>query len=163
MLIRHLHSPTHSTTHHLVNRTLCTTAGIYTCCTSNCPASPKIFFSSLRALHDHCITIHPPPFSPPPTPSIPLSTPFTISSCLLHCHSPPHTINHWEHGLDFIASVYDHKPPDFRTTWCHFLRSRNKSAFCNLQALIIRAIVVSTTNCSTIDDTTSFLVAPPPP
>ena len=128
-LIRHLHSPTHATTHHLANHTLCATAGIYTCCKSTCPASPKIFFSSLRALHDHCTTIHPPPPSPPPTPNIPPSTPFAISSHLLHCHPPPHTVNHWMHGLDFITSVYDHEPPDFRTTWRHFLRSRNKSAF----------------------------------
>ena len=60
------------------------------------------------------------------------------------------------HGLDFITSVYDHEPPDFRTTWQHFLRSRNKPAFCNLQALIIRAIVVSNTNHPTIDDTAPF-------
>ena len=155
-LIRHLHSPTHATTHHLVNHTLCATAGIYTCCKSSCPASPKIFFSSLRALHDHGTTIHPPPPSPPPTPNIPPSTPFAISSHLLHCHPPPHTVNHWMHGLDFITSVYDHEPPDFRTTWRHFLRSRNKSAFCNLQASIIRAIVVSNTSCPTIDDTAPF-------
>ena len=155
-LIRHLHSPTHATTHHLVNHTLCATAGIYTCCKSNCPSSPKIFFSSLRALHDHCTTIHPPPPYPPPTPNIPPSTPFAISSHLLQIHAPPHTVNHWMHGLDFINSVYDHEPPDFRTTWRHFLRSRNKSAFCNLQASIIRAIVVSSTNCPIIDDTSPF-------
>jgi hypothetical protein len=62
------------------------------------------------------------------------------------------------HVLDFITSVYDHEPPDFSTTWRHFLRSCNKSAFCNLQlqASIIRAIVVSNTNCPTIDDTAPF-------
>ena len=60
------------------------------------------------------------------------------------------------HRLDFISSVHDHEPPDFHTTWRHFLRSRNKSAFCNLQASIIRAIAVSTTNCSTINDTAPF-------
>ena len=60
------------------------------------------------------------------------------------------------HRLDFISSVHNHEPPDFRTTWCHFLRSRNKSAFCNLQASIIHAIAVSTTNCSTINGTAPF-------
>jgi len=118
-LIRHLHTPIHSSTHHLVNHTRCANAGIYTCCTSSCPSSPKIFFSSLRALHDHCVTIHPPPLSPPPVPTEPPSTPFAISSHLLHSHSPAHTTNHWAHGLHFISSVYDHEPPDFRTTWRH--------------------------------------------
>jgi hypothetical protein len=132
-LIRHLHTPSHSSTHHLVNHTRCANACIYTCCTSSCPSSPKIFFSSLRALHDHCATIHPPPPPPPPVPTEPPSTPFAISSHLLHSHCPTHTANHWAHGLDFISSVYDHKPPDLRTTWCHFLRSRNKSSFTNLQ------------------------------
>jgi hypothetical protein len=36
---------------------------------------------------------------------------------ILHIHSSPHTANHWSHGLDFINSVYHHKPPNFRTTW----------------------------------------------
>ena len=56
------HTPPHT---HLANHTLCATAGIYTCCKSTCSASPKIFFSSLRALHDHCTTIHPPSPLPP--------------------------------------------------------------------------------------------------
>ena len=107
-LIRHLHTPSHSSTHHLVNHTRCANAGIYTCCTSSCPSSPKIFFSSLRALHDHCVAIHPPPLSPPPVPTEPPSTPFAISSHLLHSHSPAHTANHWAHGL--ISS------PQFTTT-----------------------------------------------
>ena len=155
-LIRHLHTPSHSSTHHLVNHTRCANAGIYTCCTSSCPSSPKIFFSSLRALHDHCVAIHPPPPSPPPVPTKPPSTPFAISSHLLHSHSPAHTANHWVHGLHFISSVYDHKPPNFRTTWRHFLRSRNKSSFINLQTAVIRAIVTANTNCSSIGDTAPF-------
>jgi hypothetical protein len=89
-LIRHLHTPSHSSTHHLVNQTRCANAGIYTCCTSSCPSSPKIFFSSLRALHDHCITIHPPlpllQLSPPNPPPPPLQS-HLISSTLI----PPHT------------------------------------------------------------------------
>ena len=60
------------------------------------------------------------------------------------------------HELDFISSVYDHQPPDFRITWRHFLQSCNKSAFCNLQALIILAIIISTTSCLSIDDTAPF-------
>ena len=86
-LIRYLYSPTHSTTHHVVNYTLCATAGIYTCCTSACPASPKIFFSSLRALHDHCITIHPPPHTLPASHRQPLLPSHLIFSIVI----PPHT------------------------------------------------------------------------
>ena len=155
-LIRHLHTPSHSSTHHLVDHTQCATAGIYTCCSSSCPSSPKIFFSSLRALHDHRITLHPPPPTPPPIPTDPPSNPFDISSHLLHSHSPPHIANHWAHGLEFISTVYDHEPPDFRTTWCHLIRSRNKSSFSNLQAAIIRAIVTANTNCDTIDASAPF-------
>ena len=98
----------------------------------------------------------PSPPSPPPVPTDPPSTPFAISSHILHSHSPPHTANHWAHGLSFIGSVYDHEPPDFRTTWRHLIRSRNKSSFSNLQAAVIRAIVTANTNCASIDDSAPF-------
>ena len=55
-----------------------------------------------------------------------------------------------------LNCLRDHGPPDFRTTWHHLLRFRNKSAFCNLQATIFPAIVVSTTNCNTADNTAPF-------
>jgi hypothetical protein len=83
-LIRHLHTPIHSSTHHLVNHTRCANAGIYTCCTSSCPSSPKIFFSSLHALHDHCVTIHPPPS---PSSTCPHQTPLHLLRNLIS--SPP--------------------------------------------------------------------------
>ena len=55
-----------------------------------------------------------------------------------------------------LNCLRDHGPPDFHTTWHPFLRSHNKSAFCNLQATIFPAIVVSTTNCNTTDNTAPF-------
>ena len=142
VLLRHLNSALHASTHSLVNHSDCATAGIYNCCFHSCPASPKTFFSSLRALNDHCHQTHPPPRppSPPaithPAPTDPPS-PLSLSTRLLHQFSPPNTTNHWEHGLDFIDSVYHHEPPDFRTTWRHLIRSRNLSAFSNLHASII--------------------------
>ena len=54
VLLRHLNSTSHSSTHHLVNHSDCATSGIYTCCAPSCPTSPKIFFSSHQALNDHC-------------------------------------------------------------------------------------------------------------
>ena len=38
---------------------------------------------------------------------------------------------------------YNHEPPDFRTTWRHFLKGRNKASFITLQSAIIKAIVSS--------------------
>ncbi len=160
-VFRHLNSVTHASTHSLVNHSDCATAGIYNCCFHSCPASPKTFFSSLRALNDHCHQTHPPPRppSPPdithPPPTDPPS-PLSLSTRLLHQFSPPNTTNHWEHGLDFIDSVYHHEPPDFRTTWRHLIRSRNLSAFSNLQASIIRAIVEANTTCNSIDSSAPF-------
>jgi hypothetical protein len=59
------HCPTtHASTHYLVNHSGCATAGIYNCCSPSCPASPTTFFSSLRALIDHCHQAHPPPRTP---------------------------------------------------------------------------------------------------
>ena len=161
VLLRHLNSTTHASTHSLVNHSDCATAGIYNCCSHSCPASPKTFFSSLRALNDHCHQAHPPPqpLSPPdithPPPTDPPS-PLSLSTRLLHQFSPSNTINHWKHGLEFIDSVYHHEPPDFRTTWRHLIRSRNLSAFSNLQASIIRAIVEANTTCDSIDCSAPF-------
>jgi hypothetical protein len=161
VLLRHLNSTNHKSTHHLVNHHDCSMAKIYSCCSKNCPSNPKTFFSSLCALHEHYLSSHPPPSPPPstptpPTPTTPPTTPHLISSQILHIHSSPHTANHWSHGLGFINSVYHHKPPNFRTTWQHLICSRNKSAFCNLQASIICAIVVATTSCPTVDDAAPF-------
>ena len=158
VLLRHLNSSTHASTHHLVNHNDCTVSGIYTCCTHSCPTSPKVFFSSHRALDDHRRQIHPTLLTPssvntpPPTNTTPATT-YSICTNLLHKFSPPNTTNHWEHGLTFINSVYHHEPPDFRTTWRHLIRSRNKAAFSNLQASIIRAINEAYTTCPNIDHT----------
>ncbi len=59
-------------------------------------------------------------------------------------------------GLAFISMMYSHEPPNFRTTWRHFLQSCNKSAFCNRQVAIIQAIVTTSTNGTNIDDTAPF-------
>jgi hypothetical protein len=142
ILLHHLNSTSHASTHSLVNHSNCAVSSIYSCCAPSCPASPKTFFSSLRALNDHCQQAHPPPRppSPPddmPPPNIDQPSPLSISTQLLHRFSPPNTTNHWKHGLNFIDLVYHHEPPDFRTTWRHLVRSRNLSAFSNLQASII--------------------------
>ena len=157
VLLHHLNSTSHASTHHLVNHSDCAISCIYTCCPPSCPTSPKIFFSSHRALNDHRHQVHPTPLTPPSinTPPSTDTTPATTSICtkLLHKFSSPNTTNHWEHGLTFINSVYHHEPPDFRTTWCHLIRSRNKAAFSNLQASIIRAIIEAYTTCDSVDCT----------
>jgi hypothetical protein len=156
-LLRHLNSSTHASTHHLANHAICANAGIYTCCHCSCPVKPNIFFSSCRAYNDYCTTAHHPP--PPPTTAHTKtpSTPFAITTQFLHLSSiMPTTSNHWLHGLAFISMMYSHKPPNFRTTWRHFFQSCNKSAFCNLQAAIIQAIVTTSTNGTNIDDIAPF-------
>jgi len=155
-LLCHLNSSAHASTHHLTNHAICTTARIYTCCHTSCPAKPNIFFSLHRAYNDHCPTAHQPP--PPPTnvPTTPPSTPFTIATQFLHHNSIVSTTNHWIHGLNFISTVYSHEPPDFCTTWRHFLRYCNKPTLCNLQAAIIQAIITSSTTSTNIDDAASF-------
>jgi hypothetical protein len=118
-LLCHLNSTSHAfTLHSMVNHSDCAGSGIYSCCTSLCPASPKTYF---QAFHDHCAKAHPSPPPPPPAPNISQSnishnSPLSISTQLLHIYSPPNTNNHWEDGLNFIDSVNHHKPPDFRNT-----------------------------------------------
>ena len=89
-------------------------------------------------------------------PNIDQPSPLSISTQLLHSFSPPNTTNHWKHGLDFINLVYHHEPPDFCTTWRHLVHSRNLSAFSNLQASIIQAIVEANTTCNSIDCSAPF-------
>ena len=74
-----------------------------------------------------------------------------IATQFLHHFSLNNTLNHWGHGIPFISNTYDHEPPDFRTTWRHLLKGRNKASFVNLQTSIIRAIVASytSTTCNT--------------
>ncbi len=52
--------------------------------------------------------------------------------------------------------VYHHEPPDFCTTWRHLVCSWNLSAFSNLQASIIQAIVEANTTCNSIDCSAPF-------
>jgi hypothetical protein len=74
-----------------------------------------------------------------------------LASQFLHHFSLNNTLNHWDHGILFISNSYDHEPPDFRTTWRHLLKGRNKASFVNLQTSIIKAIAASynTTRCNT--------------
>jgi hypothetical protein len=130
VLLCHLNSTSHASTHCLVNHSGCAASGIYSCCAPSCPASPQTFFSSLQALNNHYNQAHPPPHPPSPTDVLsPQNTappsPLSISTQLLHSFSPPNTTNHWELGLDCINLVYHHKPPDFRTTWHHLVHSRS--------------------------------------
>ncbi len=61
-------------------------------------------------------------FPTTPLPSKPTS-PFDIATQLIHPLSLPHVIlNHWDQGIAFISTIYDHKTPEFRTTWQHFLK-----------------------------------------
>ena len=130
VLLCHLNSTTHASTHSLVNHSDCATAGIYTCCSPSCHTSSKTFFSSLQALSNHCHQAHPPPRLPSPTdvihpPSTDQPSPLSLSTRLLHRFSPPNTTNNWQHGINFSDSVYHHEPPDFRTTWSHLVGSWN--------------------------------------
>jgi hypothetical protein len=80
-----------------------------------------------------------------------LSLQVNIATQFLHHFSLNNTLNHWGHGIPFISNTYDHEPPDFRTTWRHLLKGRNKASFVNLQTSIMRAIVASytSTTCNT--------------
>jgi hypothetical protein len=66
VLLHHLNSTSHVSTHSMVNHSNSTALGIYSCCAPSCPSSPKTIFSSLHALNDHCVQAHPPHA---PTPS----------------------------------------------------------------------------------------------
>jgi hypothetical protein len=164
-LLCHLNTLEHRPTHHLTNYASCATSGIFHCCSTSCPSSPTTFFTSLRALTIHTESSHPPPNPPVPTPNIPHhppplpnilhpsptpptllpqrtpttppTTPHEIATQVIHRFSHPNILNHWVHGLSFISTIYDHEPPDFRTTWCHFLKGCNKASFLNLQASIL--------------------------
>ncbi len=105
VLLHHLNCTSHVFTHSMVNHSSCAALGIYLCCATSCPSSPKTFFSSLCALNDHCIQAHPPPCPPPPAPNILSpdtnhSSPYSFSTQLIHIYSPLHTDSHWEHGLN---------------------------------------------------------------
>ena len=101
----------------------------------------------LHTHHPHCTSY---PHQTPPNP-----LPYLFQHDFSH-FLPPNTTNHWEHGLNFIDLVYHHKPPEFRTTWCHLICSWNLSAFSNLQASIIQAIVKANTTCKSIDCSAPF-------
>ncbi len=135
VLLSHLDSTSHVSTHSMVTHSNCAALGIYSCWAPSCPSSPKMFFFSLRALNYHCAQTHPDPRPPPPAPNICHQTP-TIA-LLIHIYLSPHINNRWEQGLNFINSVYHHEPPDFWTTWRHLICSWSLSAFSNLQASII--------------------------
>jgi hypothetical protein len=147
-LLRHLNTTTHKPTHHLADLSRCIPSGIFHCCCSDCPSSPRTFFPSQRALTIHTDASHPaPPHTLPTTrgqdsTSHP-TTPFDLATHILQHFSNSQTANHWEHGLGFISRTYDHEPPDFRTTWRHLLKGRNKASFFNLQSSIIHAIATS--------------------
>jgi hypothetical protein len=50
------------------------------------------------------------------------------------------------HGLSFISTIYDHEPPDLRTTWRHFLKGRNKASFLNLQASLLLTMIYTSSS-----------------
>jgi hypothetical protein len=147
-LLNHLNSTYQTKSLHLIDHSKCKDSGIYVCCTHNCPSSPKRFFSSQRALDIHCNTHHRAPQDTPPQATN--ITPFSIATSHIFSQSQRNNLNHWNHGLQFISRTYDHEPPDFRTTWRHMLRGRQKAAFVTLQAAITHSIVVASTNT---DDT----------
>ena len=165
-LLHHLNTTSHRTTHHLTDLSSCAASGIFHCCRSTCPSSPKTFFPSLRSLTIHNTTHHPSPHGPPPathptTPpdAAPLagehSSQLHIATTTLYASSPRQTTNHWHHGIAFISTAYDHEPPDFRTTWRHFLKGRNKASFITLQSAIVRAIASSYNSPPTTNTTSA--------
>jgi hypothetical protein len=122
-LLRHLNTETHKQTHHLTNLSRCATLGIFHCCCKDCPSSPRTFFPSSR-----CLTIHKNASHPPSPHTIPTDSPtthplpppsythieaFAIASHTIHHYSSQHVLNHWEKGLSFISTTYDHELPDF--------------------------------------------------
>ena len=167
-LLNHLNNAAHAETHHLTDLSSCKASSIFHCCCSNCPSSPKKLFPSLRSLRIHTETSHPTPcrptkqtHTPPDThpdepPRPPSLLQLDIATTTLHASSPGNTTNHWMHGLSFIESTYDHEPPDFRTTWRHFLKGRNKASFITLQTAIIRAIALSYDNSNSPDMSAPF-------
>jgi hypothetical protein len=156
ILLCHLNNANHKSTHHLTNHSICKEIVIYTCCSSACPSSPNGFFGSLQRLTIHNNASHPPPNPPIPAHNTPPTSPLDISFQIIHCFSSPHVLNHWGHRLTFIATVYDHKPPNFPTTWQHFVKGCNKFSFLNLQASILRAITTCYTNRDSVDMSASF-------
>jgi hypothetical protein len=148
-LLRHLNTPAHKTTHRLTDLSHCVPLGIFHCCCLTCPSVPRTFFPSIRALTIHSNASHPKPPHISPHNILPRHdphhppSPLEIASHTLHCFSHTSVVNHWEHGLTFISNTYDHEPPDFRTTWRHFLKSRYKASFFNLKTSIISAITAS--------------------
>jgi hypothetical protein len=163
--INHLNNTNHTETHHLTDLSSCTTSGIFHCCCSNYPSSPKTFFPSLRSLRIHTETFHPTPCcitrdtNAPSHPhaSQPTLLQLNIATTTLHESSPRNTTtNRWIHGLSFIGTTYDHEPPDFGTTWRHFLKGRNKASFITLQSAIIRAIVSSYAETNSPDISAPF-------
>ena len=165
-LLHHLNTTSHRATHYLTDFSSCAASGIFHCCRSTCPSSPKTFFPSLRSLTIHNNTHHPPPHVPPPAThpfTSPVDTPLHndhspqlhIATSTLYTSSPRQTTNHWPHGISFISTAYDHEPPDFRTTWRHFLKGRNKASFITLQSAIVRAIASSYNSPPTTNTTSA--------
>ena len=151
-LLRHLNSVAHRPTHHLTDLSQCTRLDIFHCCCTSCPSSPRTFFPSLRSLTIHTDALHSPPthnvstpggHAPHPASLDIRSLQVTIATQFPHQFSLNNTLNHWDHGISFISTSYDHEPTDFRTTWRHILKGRNKASFVNLQTSIIKAIVTS--------------------
>ena len=60
-LLRHLNHTSHQTSFHLTDQSICSRIGIFTCCYTSCPTSPKQFFHSHNELLLHNSIHHPPP------------------------------------------------------------------------------------------------------
>ncbi len=87
-LLPHLNHDNYQHTFHLVNQSICSTIGIYSCCHASCTTVPTRFFCSLNDLSQHNLSHHPPPPSlhgtPHNHPPSTFSTPLDIGTSLFY-------------------------------------------------------------------------------
>ena len=148
-LIRHLQSPDHQRSLHLLDHSICHNINLYTCTHNNCAPHPGRLFTSKRALDDHNATHHPVLHCHPSTTT---ASPSISTDIIFHSHAHSHLINNWATAIPFILTHYDHPPPHFRSTWLRLIQGNNLKRFHLLHVKIIESILHS----HTIDSSAPF-------